>query len=89
MLLLITIANHIYIASNFWNLLYFHQKVPQRWLICLKTPKIAPAHWLNAVPRKLFEAVMSIKEQANLQPILNKEEDGVRLTNFLTNCLQN
>ena len=41
------------------------------------------------MPRKLFVAVMSRKEQANLQLILNKEEDGVRLTNFLTNCLQN
>ena len=57
----------------------------------LKIPKIAPAPWLNPVLslKKLFEAVMSRKELANLQPTLNAEEDGAKLTNFLTDCLQN
>ena len=26
---------------NYWNLLYFHKKVPQKYLTCLNIPKIA------------------------------------------------
>ena len=63
---------------------YIFQKSPKNiWL--LKDNQNCPSHWLNGMPRmkKLFEAVLTKNEQANLQPILIKVRLGASLSQFL------
>ena len=38
---------------------------------------------------KLCQAVVARNEEANLQPTLNEGAEGVGLTVFVTDCLQN
>ena len=70
--------------KDYWDWLYFHEKVLKKCSTCSKIPRISPSPWFNVVPslEKLRQAVVTRNEKAKWQPTLNKGGRGCESHNF-------
>ena len=71
--------------KNYWDSLYFHEKVLKKFASLKDTQKTPPS-WFNVVSslEKLFQGMVVRNEQASLQPTFNNRAGGVSLTAFVT-----
>ena len=74
--------------KDYWDALYFHQKVLKKRFTWSKKPRIFPAPWFNVVLslEKLCQAVVARNEHSNLQPTLNKDARGASLKVLVNDC---
>ena len=74
--------------KDYWDWLYFHEKVLKKCSTCSKIPRISPPPWFNVVPslEKLCQAVVTRNEKAKWQPTLNKGPGDASLIISVTDC---